>query len=56
VDRLPTGRSHRAAGVTVRSTVDCLIARLAVEHDLVLLHDDRDYDRIATVEARLRLF
>jgi hypothetical protein len=49
-------RRCRAAGVTVRSTVDCLIARLAVEHDLVLLHDDRDYDRIATVEPRLRLF
>lgn len=49
-------RRCRAVGVTVRSTVDCLIARLAVEHDLVLLHDDRDYDRIATVEPRLRLF
>lgn len=49
-------RRCRATGVTVRSTVDCLIARLAVEHELELLHDDRDFDRIATVEPRLRIF
>ena len=45
----------RAAGVTVRSTLDCLIARLAIEHDLPLLHDDQDFDRIARVVPELRL-
>ncbi|QIN83862.1 PIN domain-containing protein [Rubrobacter tropicus] len=39
---------HRA-GVTVRSAVDCLIARVAIEHDLVLLHDDRDFEKMAEV-------
>ena len=46
----------RRAGVTVRSTVDCLIARIAVEHDLFLVHDDRDFDRMAAVVPELRLF
>ena len=46
----------RRAGKTPRSSNDCLIARLALEHDLVLLEDDRDFDSIAKVEKRLRLF
>lgn len=45
----------RRAGVTVRSTVDCLIAQLAIEHDLLLLHNDRDYERLAHVIPELRL-
>jgi predicted nucleic acid-binding protein len=48
-------RRCRAAGVTVRSTVDCAIACIAMEHDAELLHDDAAYVRIATVEPRLRL-
>ena len=46
----------RRAGKTPRSSNDCLIARIALEHDLVLLEDDRDFDSIAKVEKRLRLF
>jgi predicted nucleic acid-binding protein len=45
----------RAAGVTVRSTLDCLIARIAIEHGVALLHDDRDFDLIAGVVPELRL-
>ena len=37
----------RKKGITVRSTIDCLIAQIALEHDLYLLHDDMDFDRIA---------
>jgi hypothetical protein len=48
-------RRCRGAGVTVRSTIDCLIAQLAMEHNAVLLHDDRDYVRIAQVDPRLKL-
>lgn len=44
----------RAAGVTVRSTVDCLIARIAIEYDMLLLHDDRDFDEMARVVSDLR--
>lgn len=46
----------RRAGKTPRSSNDCLIARIALEHDLVLLEDDRDFEAIAAVEKRLRLF
>ncbi|MDP2915742.1 MAG: PIN domain nuclease [Candidatus Aminicenantes bacterium] len=34
-------------GVTVRSTVDCLIALVAMENDLFLLHNDEDFARIS---------
>jgi len=48
-------RRCRAAGVTVRSTIDCLVAQTAVDYGAVLLHGDRDYERIARVEPRLKL-
>ena len=48
-------RRCRAAGVTVRSTIDCLVAQTAVDYRAVLLHGDRDYERIARVEPRLKL-
>ena len=37
-------RLLRRAGVTVRSTIDTLIATRCIEDDLVLLHGDRDFD------------
>jgi predicted nucleic acid-binding protein len=45
----------RRAGVTVRSTIDMLIAVIAIEHNLYLLHNDRDFDVIARGESRLRI-
>jgi predicted nucleic acid-binding protein len=48
-------RRCRAAGVTVRSTIDCLVAQISIEYGAILLHSDRDYERIARVEARLKL-
>jgi predicted nucleic acid-binding protein len=42
-------RTARARGVTVRSSVDCLIAACALRHDLEVLHRDRDFDAIARV-------
>ena len=39
-------RSLRRKGITVRSTIDCLIARLAEENRALLLSRDRDLDRI----------
>jgi len=47
-------RRCRAGGITVRSTLDCLIARLAIEHGLVLVHNDRDFDHIARIEPGLK--
>ena len=39
----------RKKGVPIRSTIDCLIAQTAIERDLYLLHNDKDFDRISSV-------
>ncbi len=39
----------RRAGKTVRSPVDCCIAQIAMDHDVLLLHRDRDFETIAMV-------
>jgi predicted nucleic acid-binding protein len=39
----------RKKGYTVRSVVDCLVAALALEYDLEILENDRDYRHIAQV-------
>ena len=49
-------RRCREAGVTIRSTIDCLIAQVAIEHDLLLLHSDRDYLAMSSVIEELRLY
>ena len=46
----------RWQGITIRSPHDCLIAALAVEHQVMLLEEDRDFARIAKVEPTLRLW
>ena len=37
-------RRLRKKGVTVRKTIDCLIATFCIENTLTLLHADRDFD------------
>ncbi len=37
-------RSLRSLGVTVRKTIDCVIATCCIESRHQLLHDDRDFD------------
>jgi len=44
-------RRCRAAGRSVRGTVDCLIAAVALERDLQVLAHDRDFRTIADVCA-----
>ncbi|MEA3468945.1 MAG: PIN domain nuclease [Thermodesulfobacteriota bacterium] len=39
----------RKKGITIRSTVDCLIAQTALDHDLYLLHNDKDFFAMKTV-------
>ncbi len=39
----------RRRGLTVRSAADCLIAQIAIENSLVLLHNDRDFEAIRKV-------
>ena len=46
-------RTGRSTGVTIRSSVDCLIAACALRNDLTILHRDRDFSHIAKF-SRLR--
>lgn len=46
-------RRARAAGLTVRSSVDCLIAACALRHGLTVLHHDRDFGFLARVSPLL---
>ncbi len=39
-------RRLRHRGVTIRKPVDCMIAAVAICHDVMLLHTDRDFDPI----------
>ena len=39
----------RRKGITVRSSVDCLIAQLVLTENATLLHDDEDFERIRKV-------
>jgi predicted nucleic acid-binding protein len=34
-------------GKTIRTTIACLIAAVAIENELTVLHNDSDFDRIA---------
>ncbi len=55
---LPTRPSHyeqaatvyrrcRREGATVRKLIDCLIASVAIDADVPMLHKDRDFDMLA---------
>jgi predicted nucleic acid-binding protein len=54
-------RTARRAVLTIRSSVDCLIATCAMRHDLEILHLDRDFDALGRIaplrvrSARMRL-
>lgn len=41
-------RFLRSKGITIRKTVDMLIGSWCIEHQVELLHNDRDFDLIAT--------
>ena len=48
-------RNCRIKGITPRSTIDCLIVQIAIEHGLSLLHNDKDFERMAEV-IELRIY
>jgi predicted nucleic acid-binding protein len=39
-------RTLRHKGITIRNSVDCMIASVAIENDIMLLHNDRDFTPI----------
>lgn len=48
-------RTCRRKGKTIRKTVDCLIAAIAIENNLRLFHNDRDFNHIAHC-TRLKIY
>jgi predicted nucleic acid-binding protein len=51
LDAVALYRTACRSGVTVRSSVDCLIAACALRHDLEVVHRDRDYPALARISA-----
>ncbi|MCY7382367.1 MAG: PIN domain nuclease [Microcoleus sp. CAN_BIN18] len=45
----------RRQGLTVRSPIDCCIAQVALENNLLLIHNDRDFETISQVRSLLHL-
>ncbi len=46
----------RKQGITIRSTIDLLIAQTAIENNLFLLHSDNDFKNIAKVTNDLKIY
>ena len=46
----------RKKGITIRSSLDVIIAEIAIENDLYVLHNDNDYVNIAKVYKKLKLY
>ena len=44
-------RTARRSGLTIRSSVDCLIAACAIRNNLLVLHKDRDFAQLATISV-----
>ncbi len=45
-------RKLRKKGITIRKPLDCMIASVAIENDIPLLHNDKDFQ---TIEKRCGL-
>jgi predicted nucleic acid-binding protein len=39
----------RRKGVTINSPIDCCIAQIAIEHGAILLHRDKDFEKISRI-------
>ena len=46
----------RKKGITIRSTIDLIIAEIAIENDLYLFHDDNDFTNISKVHKSLKIY
>ena len=46
----------RKKGITIRSTIDLLIAEIAIENNLYLLHNDMDFENITKVYRNLKIY
>jgi predicted nucleic acid-binding protein len=46
----------RKKGITVRSTIDLLIAQIAIENNMYLFHNDNDFTNISKVCKSLKIY
>ena len=46
----------RKKGITIRSTLDLIIAEIAIENNLFLLHDDLDFTNISKILNNLKIY
>jgi predicted nucleic acid-binding protein len=46
----------RKHGITVRSTIDILIAQIAIENDLYLFHNDNDFTNISKLYTNMKIY
>jgi len=46
----------RKAGITIRSTIDLIIAQTAIENQLLLLHNDNDFINLSRIIPELKLY
>ena len=46
----------RKNGITIRSTIDFLIAEIAIENNLYLLHNDADFTNISRIKKNLKIY
>lgn len=45
----------RRKGISIRSTIDILIAMTAIDNKYYLLHNDKDFDNIAEIISELQI-
>ena len=43
-------------GITIRSTIDLLIAETAIENELFLLHNDNDFQNMSKIITDLKIY
>jgi predicted nucleic acid-binding protein len=51
LDAVDLYRTARRNGLTVRSSVDCVIAACALRNNLTVLHRDRDFTSLAKISG-----
>ncbi len=44
------------AGITIRKGIDLLIAQIAIENNLRLLHNDKDFTQLMAIEEKLKSY
>ena len=48
-EAIKLSRVKTKKGITIRSTIDCIVAQTTIEHDLYLLHHDKDFEIMGKV-------